>query len=63
MSAGTGPAWPSESRAATTRPTVMGESTAFIAEGSDQGAGSPGRQLGGRGITWGGTGRDTPATL
>ncbi len=28
-----------------------------------QGAGSPGFQVGGRGITWGGTGRDIDLTL
>jgi tRNA (mo5U34)-methyltransferase len=30
---------------------------------SAHGAGAPGRQVGGRGITWGGTGRDIPRTL
>ena len=30
---------------------------------SAQGAGPPGRQVGGRGITWGGTGRDIVLTL
>ena len=30
---------------------------------SAQSAGPPGRQLGGRGITWGGTGRGIPLTL
>ena len=30
---------------------------------SAHGAGAPGRQVGGRGITWGGTGRDIARTL
>ena len=34
-----------------------------VAGASAHGAGAPGRQVGGRGITWGGTGRDMPRTL
>ena len=61
MSSGTGPRWPSGTRASRTRSIPMPVRCATGT--SAQGAGAPGRQVGGRGITCGGTGRDIGLTL
>ena len=59
MSSGTGPRWPRASRAPSTRARSIPVRCA--AGAAAHGCGRPGRQVGGRGITCGGTGRDIPA--
>ena len=61
-SSGTGPRWPSGVEGVE-HPVDVDPGPLRLRCTPAHGAGAPGRQVAGRGITWGGTGRDIPGTL